>query len=56
VQLSEVEIHQLGTVSCEIFLRQHNLLELEAPIKICGEHPSSPSSPYLFLAYGRQWW
>jgi serine/threonine-protein phosphatase PP1 catalytic subunit len=56
VQLSEVEIHQLGTVSCKIFLRQHNLLELEAPIKIRGEHPSSPSSPYLFLAYGLQWW
>jgi serine/threonine-protein phosphatase PP1 catalytic subunit len=36
VQLSESEIRQLCVVSREIFLRQPNLLELEAPIKICG--------------------
>ncbi|CAL5349439.1 unnamed protein product [Camellia sinensis] len=36
VQLSEAEIRQLCTVSREIFLQQPNLLELEAPIKICG--------------------
>ncbi|EEC74934.1 hypothetical protein OsI_10897 [Oryza sativa Indica Group] len=36
VQLSESEIRQLCTVSREIFLSQPNLLELEAPIKICG--------------------
>lgn len=36
VQLMESEIRQLCTVSREIFLRQPNLLELEAPIKICG--------------------
>ncbi|ONL96415.1 Serine/threonine-protein phosphatase [Zea mays] len=35
VQLSESEIRQLCTVSREIFLNQPNLLELEAPIKIC---------------------
>jgi Serine-threonine protein phosphatase N-terminal domain len=35
-QLSESEIKQLCTVSKEIFLSQPNLLELEAPIKICG--------------------
>ncbi|XWS28783.1 hypothetical protein CRYUN_Cryun25bG0100700 [Craigia yunnanensis] len=29
------EIRQLCTVSSEIFLQQPNLLELEAPIKIC---------------------
>lgn len=36
VQLSENEIRQLCFVSRNIFLRQPNLLELEAPIKICG--------------------
>ncbi|XP_038721948.1 serine/threonine-protein phosphatase PP1 isozyme 2-like isoform X2 [Tripterygium wilfordii] len=35
VQLMEGEIRQLCTVSRVIFLRQPNLLELEAPIKIC---------------------
>lgn len=36
VQLSENEIRALCTTSREIFLSQPNLLELEAPIKICG--------------------
>ncbi|KAK8957650.1 Serine/threonine-protein phosphatase PP1 [Platanthera zijinensis] len=36
VQLSEAEIRQLCLVSRDIFLQQPNLLELEAPIKICG--------------------
>lgn len=34
-QLSENEIRQLCAVAKEIFLQQPNLLELEAPIKIC---------------------
>ncbi|GMQ11828.1 hypothetical protein CsSME_00054307 [Camellia sinensis var. sinensis] len=38
VQLSESEIKQLCIVSRDIFLQQPNLLELEAPIKICVEH------------------
>lgn len=37
VQFSEGEIHQLCLVSKDIFLAQPNLLELEAPIKICGD-------------------
>lgn len=37
VQLSENEIRQLCVVSKEIFMQQPNLLELEAPIKICGQ-------------------
>ncbi|KAF5943379.1 hypothetical protein HYC85_017456 [Camellia sinensis] len=37
VQLSESEIKQLCVVSRDIFLQQPNLLELEAPIKICGD-------------------
>ena len=36
VQLSESEIRHLCVASREIFLSQPNLLELEAPIKICG--------------------
>ncbi|KAF6162140.1 hypothetical protein GIB67_008269 [Kingdonia uniflora] len=36
VQLTESEIKQLCTTSKEVFLSQPNLLELEAPIKICG--------------------
>lgn len=36
VQLSESEIKQLCLASRDIFLQQSNLLELEAPIKICG--------------------
>lgn len=36
VQLSEAEIRSLCNASREIFLQQPNLLELEAPIKICG--------------------
>ncbi|MBA0681513.1 hypothetical protein Goari_023312 [Gossypium aridum] len=37
VQLSEPEIRQLCLVSKDIFLMQPILLELEAPIKICGD-------------------
>ncbi|GMP82573.1 hypothetical protein CsSME_00036817 [Camellia sinensis var. sinensis] len=37
VQLSKSEIKQLCVVSRDIFLQQPNLLELEAPIKICGD-------------------
>ncbi|KAI8011400.1 Serine/threonine-protein phosphatase PP1 [Camellia lanceoleosa] len=36
VQLSESEIRHLCVQSKEIFLQQPNLLELDAPIKICG--------------------
>ena len=37
VQLSEEDLKYLCTKSREIFLSQPNLLELEAPIKICGD-------------------
>lgn len=36
VQLTEAEIKQLCVASKQSFLSQPNLLELEAPIKICG--------------------
>jgi serine/threonine-protein phosphatase PP1 catalytic subunit len=51
VQLSEAEIRQLCTVSRDIFLSQPNLLELEAPIKICGALPSSPAPVPLRPAF-----
>lgn len=35
-QLSESEIRQLCLASRDIFLAQPNLLELQAPLKICG--------------------
>jgi len=37
VQLTEVEIRGLCLKSREIFLSQPILLELEAPLKICGK-------------------
>lgn len=40
VQLTEAEIRHLCSTSKEIFLSQPNLLELEAPIKICGKQLS----------------
>ena len=45
VQLSEAEIKQLCVVSKDIFLKQPNLLELEAPIKICGIY----FQPHVFV-------
>ncbi|KVI09581.1 hypothetical protein Ccrd_012034 [Cynara cardunculus var. scolymus] len=36
-QLTESEIKQLCGLSRQIFLQQPNLLELQAPIKICGD-------------------
>lgn len=37
VQLSEEDIKYLCTTAREWFISQPNLLELEAPIKICGK-------------------
>lgn len=37
LQLAENEIRLLCLTAKEIFMSQPNLLELEAPIKICGE-------------------
>ena len=37
VQLSEAEIRELCHRSREIFISQPILLELEAPIKVCGK-------------------
>jgi len=40
VQLTEQEIRQLCITAKEVFMSQPNLLELEAPIKICGAQAS----------------
>lgn len=45
VNLTEQEIRQLCLAAKEVFLSQPNLLELEAPIKICGTY--SFASLYL---------
>ena len=37
VTLNEEDIKHLCTKSRELFISQPNLLELEAPIKICGK-------------------
>lgn len=50
VQLSETQMRMLCVYSKEIFLNQPNLLELEAPVKICGIFTPTPSSLFLFLS------
>ncbi|KAF2307001.1 hypothetical protein GH714_023198 [Hevea brasiliensis] len=52
VQLSEAEIRQLCVVSREIFVQQPNLLELEAPIKICGDIHGQYSDLLRLFEYG----
>ncbi|GMN25701.1 hypothetical protein TIFTF001_001022 [Ficus carica] len=52
VQLSESEIRQLCVVSREIFLQQPNLLDLEAPIKICGDIHGQYSDLLRLFEYG----
>lgn len=52
VQLSEAEIRQLCLKSREIFLKQPNLLELDAPIKICGDIHGQYSDLLRLFEYG----
>lgn len=52
VQLSEAEICQLCLVSKDIFLKQPNLLELEAPIKVCGDIHGQYSDLLRLFEYG----
>ncbi|KAJ8558068.1 hypothetical protein K7X08_004834 [Anisodus acutangulus] len=52
VQLSEAEIRQLCLKSKEIFLQQPNLLELDAPIKICGDIHGQYSDLLRLFEYG----
>lgn len=50
VQLTEGQIRQLCLMAKEVFLAQPNLLELEAPIKICGEHVFSRAPSHLLFS------
>ncbi|KAI8566428.1 hypothetical protein RHMOL_Rhmol02G0039800 [Rhododendron molle] len=52
VQLSESEIRQLCLQSKDIFLQQPNLLDLEAPIKICGDIHGQYSDLLRLFEYG----
>ncbi|XP_072977418.1 serine/threonine-protein phosphatase PP1-like [Typha angustifolia] len=52
VQLADAEIRQLCLASKEIFLNQPNLLELEAPIKICGDIHGQYSDLLRLFEYG----
>ncbi|KAK4262820.1 hypothetical protein QN277_028327 [Acacia crassicarpa] len=52
VQLTESEIRQLCASSKEVFLSQPNLLELEAPIKICGDVHGQFSDLLRLFEYG----
>jgi len=51
-QVTEAEVRQLCQVSKEIFVRQPNLLELEAPIKICGDIHGQYSDLLRLFEYG----
>ncbi len=49
VQMSEAEVRGLCLKSRELFLQQPILLELEAPLKICGKSPGVKVPWELFL-------
>ena len=56
VNLSEAEIRGLCTNAREIFMQQPVLLELEAPIKICGARlPSHLLTASLRLSQAAEW-
>ncbi|KAI5063061.1 hypothetical protein GOP47_0021608 [Adiantum capillus-veneris] len=52
VQLSEAEIRQLCQTARAIFMQQPNLLELEAPIKICGDIHGQYTDLLRLFEYG----
>ncbi|CAN6443945.1 unnamed protein product [Victoria cruziana] len=52
VQITDSEIRQLCLTAKEIFLNQPNLLELEAPIKICGDIHGQYSDLLRLFEYG----
>ncbi|KAF7148059.1 hypothetical protein RHSIM_Rhsim03G0137100 [Rhododendron simsii] len=52
VQVTESEIKQLCVASRDIFMQQPNLLELRAPIKICGDIHGQYSDLLRLFEYG----
>eukprot|EP00199_Chlamydomonas_sp_CCMP681_P002063 CAMPEP_0119104540 /NCGR_PEP_ID=MMETSP1180-20130426/2729_1 /TAXON_ID=3052 ORGANISM="Chlamydomonas cf sp, Strain CCMP681" /NCGR_SAMPLE_ID=MMETSP1180 /ASSEMBLY_ACC=CAM_ASM_000741 /LENGTH=400 /DNA_ID=CAMNT_0007089335 /DNA_START=134 /DNA_END=1337 /DNA_ORIENTATION=- len=52
VQLAETDIRMLCLTAKEIFMSQPNLLELEAPIKICGDIHGQYSDLLRLFEYG----
>ncbi|KAE9465260.1 hypothetical protein C3L33_02837, partial [Rhododendron williamsianum] len=52
VQITESEIKQLCVASRDIFMQQPNLLELRAPIKICGDIHGQYSDLLRLFEYG----
>lgn len=55
IQLTEPEIRQLCVTAKQVFLAQPILLELEAPINICGISFHSLSYSILFI-YSLSFW
>lgn len=51
VHMTEAEVRGLCLKSREIFLQQPILLELEAPLKICGKE-----NPLVSLYWQAKWW
>ena len=51
VQLSEIEIRQLCVNARQIFLSQPNLLDLHAPIRICGTPSLSQENSHFDYLY-----
>ena len=49
-QVTDTEIRRLCAAAKDVFLSQPNLLELEAPIKICGKSTLPTTLPPSVLA------